>query len=61
MGWKSVNWIDVAQDWENWWAVLNKVMKLWFVLNAGNFLNGLDAIRFPKWTLLCAALVSSVS
>jgi hypothetical protein len=37
MGYKSLNWIDVAQDWDKWWAVLKKVMNLWFALNAGSF------------------------
>jgi hypothetical protein len=56
MGWKRVDWIDVAQDWDKWWALLNKVMKLGVALNVENFLNSFDTIRFPKWTLLCQVL-----
>jgi hypothetical protein len=29
IGWDDVNRINVAQDRENLWAVVNKVMNLW--------------------------------
>jgi hypothetical protein len=34
----SIEWIDLAQDLDRWRAVVNAVMNLWVVLNAGNFL-----------------------
>jgi hypothetical protein len=34
----EINWIDLAQDRESWWALVNAVMNLQFQLNAGNFL-----------------------
>jgi hypothetical protein len=26
IGWKCVNWIHLAQDRENWWALMNTAM-----------------------------------
>jgi hypothetical protein len=37
IGWESVDWIGVAQDWDKWWVVVNKVLNIWVVLNAGDF------------------------
>jgi len=34
----SSDWIEVAQDWYRWRAVVNAVMNLWVPYNAGNFL-----------------------
>jgi len=28
VGWGGVDWIDLAQDRDRWWALLNAVMKL---------------------------------
>jgi hypothetical protein len=28
IGWDDVDWIDLAQDWDQWRAVLNAVMNL---------------------------------
>jgi len=33
-----MDWIDLAQDKDRWWAVANEVMKLRVPYNAGNFL-----------------------
>lgn len=30
ISWKDVEWIDVAQDKDMWWAVVNMVMNLSF-------------------------------
>jgi hypothetical protein len=30
IGWKSVERIHLAQDWDEWWALVNTVMKLKF-------------------------------
>ena len=35
MGWKSMNWINLAEDRSKWRAVVNTVMNLWFSLNVG--------------------------
>jgi hypothetical protein len=29
VGWKNRDWIDLAQDRDRWWALVNAVMKLW--------------------------------
>ena len=39
-GCEGMNWIDVAQDRDTWWAVVSAVMNLWVPKNAGNFLAG---------------------
>jgi hypothetical protein len=28
VGWEGVDWIDMAQDRERWWALVNAVMNL---------------------------------
>jgi hypothetical protein len=28
VGWNGVDWIDMAQDWDKWMALVNTVMKL---------------------------------
>jgi len=33
-----MDWIDVAQDSDSWWAVVNTVMNFSFPYNAANFL-----------------------
>jgi hypothetical protein len=29
MEWGGIDWIDLAQDWDQWMALVNTVMKLW--------------------------------
>jgi hypothetical protein len=38
MGWKGVDWINLAQDTVVWWAVVEKVMNFLVSVIAGNFL-----------------------
>jgi hypothetical protein len=38
VGWEGVEWMHLAQDRDQWWALVNTVMKLHFPLKAGNFL-----------------------
>jgi hypothetical protein len=38
-GWEGVDWIHLAQDWDQWPAVVNTVMNLWFP--AGREVSGL--------------------
>ena len=36
----GMGWIDLTQDMDRWWAVVNAVMNLQVSLNTGNFLTG---------------------
>jgi hypothetical protein len=38
VGCGGTDWIDLAQDKDRWWALVNAVMKLQFPKNVGNFL-----------------------
>ena len=46
--WKSVDWIDLAQDNLTWWALVNTVTKLWVLSIAGNFLTSWGAKLVKK-------------
>jgi len=37
IGWKSVEWIHLAQDRDMWQALVNTVTKLWVLKKVGNF------------------------
>jgi hypothetical protein len=39
MEWIGIDWIDMSQDKDGWWALVNKVMNLRVSQNVGNFLN----------------------
>ena len=39
MGREIVDWIDVAEDWDKWRVVVNTVISVAVIENAGNFLN----------------------
>jgi hypothetical protein len=38
VGWGGMDWIDLDQDRERWWPLVNVVMNLWVPQNTGNFL-----------------------
>ena len=46
--------IDMAQDKDRWWAIVNTVMKFQVSKNGENFLTSLEPINFPRRTLLPA-------
>jgi hypothetical protein len=46
VGWKVVDWINLAQDRDQWWAFVNTVMNLWVRKNVGNFLTSRVIISF---------------
>ena len=38
-GWWGMDWIDLAQDRDWWWALVSAVMNIWVPLNAEKFLD----------------------
>jgi hypothetical protein len=51
-GWEVVDWMHLAQDRDQWWAVVNTVMNLGVLYKAGNLLTSWVTISFSSMTLL---------
>jgi hypothetical protein len=48
IGWEGLGWIDVAQDRDQWRALVNTVMNPRIPSNAGNFLSGRTIDGFSR-------------
>jgi hypothetical protein len=48
IGWDGMDWVDVAQDRDQWRVLLNTVMNLQVPLNAGKLLHGCTIGSFSK-------------
>jgi hypothetical protein len=48
IGWDVVDWIDVAQDVDQWRAVVNTVMNLRVSQNTGKFLSDCTSSGFSR-------------
>ena len=47
-----MDWIDLAQAKDSWWALVNVVMNLPVPYNAGNFLTSRELVSFSRMILL---------
>jgi hypothetical protein len=51
VGCGGVDWIDVAQDRDRWWAFVNGVMNLRVPSNAVNLLTSLEPVSISRVTV----------
>jgi hypothetical protein len=51
VGWEDVDWIHLTQDRNQWWALVNMVMNLWFPYKM-NVLTIRVTVSFSRRTLL---------
>jgi hypothetical protein len=51
-GWEDVNWINLAQDRDQWPALVNTIMNLLIPQKAGNSLTKYTTISISRRTLL---------
>jgi hypothetical protein len=52
IGWGGMDWIDLAQDRDQWRALMNIVMNLWTLFNFWKFLSSCTTGGFSRRTVL---------
>jgi hypothetical protein len=50
--WGGMDWIDLAEDRDRWWVLVNAVMNLWVPQNVGNFLTSWGPVSISRRILL---------
>jgi hypothetical protein len=48
VGWGGMDWIDLAEDGDQWRALVNTVMDVWVPQNAGKFLSCCTICSFSR-------------
>jgi hypothetical protein len=54
IGCEGIVWIHIAEDWVQWWALVNMVINLVVPYKVENFLASRASVSFASRTLLCA-------
>jgi hypothetical protein len=61
VGWNDVDWIDLAQDRDQWSALVNTVINLQTPYNAGKFFSGCTIGSFSRRAQLHERVISEGS